>query len=678
MQTWMVSGLWFCGRLWRLKINISRCLVHIRKSNVRSQKLEVQETDFSLTQFDGIWNYFSWCRFTHGRNSSSWSLGLEVLHSVPNRTDGPKREPWRNPSAVVKPNIHNPISIKHTNVIPTNIDNIPSNTTNSGSSTMLYVFEDNEAVIKMIIEGRSPTMRHVSRTHRELLLIGCLTRSIWIPEFKSSMSTPNTNFQTYWPKGNFTRDDWNNLPRLFNRSHFSSHCCAQNFSFSSCPRTMAKRIQEQKEQDRIVAKIKATAMNLSSTVSASCSSVNHPIASQTPEILKASAVKLDERAEGWQMHTLTGSWIELQGKPAATARNYGSFSNLNPGAITRKMWRGKLLRPEIQENSDVSSSCTLHGECLFDRTTNLRPKSSGWLEWLRCEQRCMEYIHERHTSSRSSSWSRLFGEFTIFQESWSLGNSYSKWLKRWSRIRQKLIVWPRLITKNLRGDRRLCCVTELLRLWMPKLVSCSVWEAPVTNQPKLGRPKWNGIWKVAISKIWIESMESRWSSSGKFHRIHYMEHSRRDSNFDRITVWTWAVQWQDHPHVNVQRHCMVRTRKHRKLGETFRYSYELCSQIPARTLVIFGPGSEKKWYGTYSHKPNGEWDTTAEGIMLNLAESGHPKFRATGALERADIRSKGKGKKSIHFNGIEENIELILRTVISVRSSSSSRLRVLL
>ena len=33
----------------------------------------------------------------------------------------------------------------------------------------LYVFEDNEAVIKMILKGRSPTMRHVSRTHRVAL-----------------------------------------------------------------------------------------------------------------------------------------------------------------------------------------------------------------------------------------------------------------------------------------------------------------------------------------------------------------------------------------------------------------------------------------------------------------------------------------------------------------------------
>ena len=33
----------------------------------------------------------------------------------------------------------------------------------------LYVFGDNEAVIKMIIKGKSPTMKHVSRTHRVAL-----------------------------------------------------------------------------------------------------------------------------------------------------------------------------------------------------------------------------------------------------------------------------------------------------------------------------------------------------------------------------------------------------------------------------------------------------------------------------------------------------------------------------
>ena len=47
-----------------------------------------------------------------------------------------------------------------------NIDSVPSNVQSSRKEALLYVFEDNEAVIKMIIKGRSPTMRHVSRTHR--------------------------------------------------------------------------------------------------------------------------------------------------------------------------------------------------------------------------------------------------------------------------------------------------------------------------------------------------------------------------------------------------------------------------------------------------------------------------------------------------------------------------------
>ena len=49
------------------------------------------------------------------------------------------------------------------------IDSVPSNVQSSRQEALLYVFEDNEAVIKMIIKGRSPTMTHVSRTHRVAL-----------------------------------------------------------------------------------------------------------------------------------------------------------------------------------------------------------------------------------------------------------------------------------------------------------------------------------------------------------------------------------------------------------------------------------------------------------------------------------------------------------------------------
>ena len=56
--------------------------------------------------------------------------------------------------------------------------------------------------------------------------------------------------------------------------------------------------------------------------------------------------------------------------------------------------------------------------------------------------------------------------------------------------------------------------------------------------------------------------------------------------------------------------------------------------------------------------------------MQNFQRSGHLVFRETSALERGELRSKGSGKKSIHFNGSTQNIELLLQIVISVNQLS--------
>ena len=221
-----------------------------------------------------------------------WDLVIEMFHSVPNRTDGPKREPLGKPSAVVKPNMHNTIPIKHINVIPTNIDHIPPHTTHSNPSAVLYVFEDNEAVIKMIVKGRSPTVRHVSRTHR--VSLDWLFDRIFLDP-KSQIRYIDTKHQLadILTKGNFTRDEWNSLLHLFSISHFSSTCCTKNFSFISCS-TMAKRIQEQKEEEKVVSKSRLAAMNLSSSMATSSSTASSPIASKGPGMPIASG-KPDSR-----------------------------------------------------------------------------------------------------------------------------------------------------------------------------------------------------------------------------------------------------------------------------------------------------------------------------------------------------------------------------------------------
>ena len=68
------------------------------------------------------------------------------------------------------------------------IDSVPSSVQSARQEALLNVFEDNEAVIKMIIKGRSPLT--------ELLLIGCSIELIWIPRSKQNTSTPKTNSQT--------------------------------------------------------------------------------------------------------------------------------------------------------------------------------------------------------------------------------------------------------------------------------------------------------------------------------------------------------------------------------------------------------------------------------------------------------------------------------------------------
>ena len=103
------------------------------------------------------------------------------------------------------------------------IDLVPSNVQSAHHEALLYVFEDNEAVIKMIIKGRSPTMRHVSRTHR-VALDWLFDRINLDPKIQIKYIDTKNQLADILTKGSFTRDEWNHLLTLFNISHFSSTC----------------------------------------------------------------------------------------------------------------------------------------------------------------------------------------------------------------------------------------------------------------------------------------------------------------------------------------------------------------------------------------------------------------------------------------------------------------------
>ena len=82
---------------------------------------------------------------------------------------------------------------------------------------------------------------------------------------------------------------------------------------------------------------------------------------------------------------------------------------------------------------------------------------------------------------------------------------------------------------------------------------------------------------------------------------------------------------------------------------------------------FIGPGSEK-WYSA-ENSPQGAWDNIAEEMLLEFAESGHPTFRATTPLSRGILKSKGRGKLSIHF--VQMNSQLGQFFALSFLSISS-------
>ena len=106
-------------------------------------------------------------------------------------------------------------------------------------------------------------------------------------------------------------------------------------------RTEGKTVQ--KEEDRIVAKSKPTAMNVTSTVSTSSSSVNHPIASKSPGILNASTGKPDARAR-------------RNSKPDAASSSQGRLKGAYLGGLMDRVAGKPTGTDKSQESWEFSES----------------------------------------------------------------------------------------------------------------------------------------------------------------------------------------------------------------------------------------------------------------------------------------------------------------------------------
>ena len=184
-----------------------------------------------------------------------WDLVIDVLRSS-NSTKTPT-----NPEAGNYSCDHKSKPIQKENRDDDQFSHVDYVTTNANSSqgvSQLYIFEDNEAVIKMTIKGRSPTMRHVSRTHKVALdwLFDWITL-----DFKIQIKYVDTINQLadILTKGSFTRDEWKHLLELLNINNFSMLSCSHFIpkgKHSVCPKEsrieLLRKVWQWRNEDRWV------------------------------------------------------------------------------------------------------------------------------------------------------------------------------------------------------------------------------------------------------------------------------------------------------------------------------------------------------------------------------------------------------------------------------------------
>ena len=146
------------------------CLSYLWKSNICHHQFDEQEANISIPL--EIISLDAGLRMDGVLALDFWDVVIEVLRSTSN-TERPIGLATGNWCGTGDHTID-----KHQTTTPTEkrkreveqLSNVDyQHTFLSRRVSAVYIFEDNEAVIKMFVKGRSPTMRHVSRTDRVAL-----------------------------------------------------------------------------------------------------------------------------------------------------------------------------------------------------------------------------------------------------------------------------------------------------------------------------------------------------------------------------------------------------------------------------------------------------------------------------------------------------------------------------
>ena len=576
MQTGTVSRLRFCGRSWGLKIYFGWNIVRFWKSYTCSNKLDVQETNFSFTQFNRMRNHFFGCRIEVRWYSRSWSMGSDCSSSwkhdsEPYRTERPvvnKREACSPPRTIHK----RKQSQRVINDLD-NVDCIPSNVQSSHQDALWCVFEDIEAVIKMIIKGRSPTLRHVSKNHR-VALDWLFDRINLDSKIQIKHIDTKNQLADILTKGNFTRDEWNHLLCFFNISHFSSINSLE---------AMSKRTQEESGEERVTAKSKPM-MNLVSRCSERTPDVLPSIASESPgksrhESQSPPSLQIEkyDRTERPVVHAHSSSYSEWNIDKTWSSQEW-KYDELMEDRTGRPVVNAQHTDQFIFENEETNSYAQAESE--------LSLKSRSFLHRVNDQVRKRQKHSSKDATKDSDKHSVIWGMFmsSTLQASVFLGKKYSdNWhsikntedltMKQMFDISEKLVSeqsdeiyrvktidWESSSWKYLPlvGDEEVVSLlhTTVYVFWDSVLCLGKMHENPLSNVAWEDRLKWFKSSSQYSTLITIdgEPMEFEWNIFPRIQHVAAQPQSPRV--IVKIECNTRQIHRKDYLHVDVQRHLM--------------------------------------------------------------------------------------------------------------------------
>ena len=234
----------------------------------------------------------------------------------------------------------------------------------------------------------------------------------------------------------------------------------------------------------------------------------------------------------------------------------------------------------------------------------------------RCKHIDIENIYDRHSSSRSSSWKRLCGKFTFHPKSaWAnieTVKRIKKEIQGISVINWKRQTWHRttfLLIRQFSYQMRkpTCSPTQYC-----------VWEGSVEIPSKFGRRRSIGFRIHFKIESWIESMASRWSSSGKISQDYHIADHRRDSKHaDWNKARIRAIPRTDRLRDTVQRHRMERTRKQRIVDCEFLQFNRICEKFRRTDIGRFSGHNYFRQSAQYLRSSSGHvWRASLGNLQM--------------------------------------------------------------